>query len=72
MQVYRGEDAAEMFIKNMHKEYEAAKKLLHLNVPMIPLTDTQKKEHAAATCCYMCEETFDFADDKVHDHCHYR
>jgi len=56
----------------MHKEYEAVKDLLHMNKPMNPLSATQKKEHSNAKSCYMCEEPFDFADDKVHDHCHYR
>ena len=72
VQVYRGEDAAQRFILNMHEEYEAVKDLLYMDTSMTPLTSTQKKEHDEAKSCYMCEEPFVFADDKVHDHCHYR
>ena len=66
---YRGPDCVEKFCEHIISE----NKRLHRSfpeVPMIPLTKEQLKEHRNATKCHICFKQFG-SKGKVRDHCHY-
>ena len=66
---YRGPDCVEKFCEKIISE---AKRLYSSfpEVPMIPLTKEQSKEHRNADKCHICFKPFG-DKGKVRDHCHY-
>ena len=66
---YRGPDCVEKFCKHIISE---AKRLYssYPEVPMLPLTSSQRDKHKKAKTCHICFK--EFGDKgKVRDHCHY-
>ena len=66
---YRGPDCVEKFCKHIISE---AKRLYssYPEVPMLPLTSSQRDKHKKAKTCHICfKECGD--KGKVRDHCHY-
>ena len=66
---YRGPDCVEKFCKHIISE---AKRLYssYPEVPMLPLTNSQRDKHKKAKTCHICFK--EFGDKgKVRDHCHY-
>ena len=66
--MYRGEDAAEMFVRKLQLE---AKQLFDEYIstakPML-LTATESQSFTNTTSCHIC--TNPLGEDKVQDHCH--
>ena len=66
---YRGPDCVEEFCKHIISE---AKRLYssYPEVPMLPLTSSQRDKHKKTKTCHICFK--EFGDKgKVRDHCHY-
>ncbi|GFS76715.1 uncharacterized protein NPIL_654761 [Nephila pilipes] len=68
--VYRGSDAAKVFMEVATKEAEEIEYLYSNKKPMIPLTKEQQDANASSTRCYICGGNFTKEDWKVRDHCH--
>ena len=66
--VYRGDDAAQHFLKSITKEVDKLRK--HMKEIYIPIIMTQEDEinFQQATKCFICEEELE--KDRVQDHCH--
>ena len=66
--VYRGDDAAQHFLKNITKEVDKLRK--HIKETNIPIIMTQKYENnfQQATKCFICEEELE--NNCVRDHSH--
>ena len=66
---YRGPDCVEKFCKKIISEAKRLYKSFP-EVPMIPLTKEQLKEHRNTDKCHICFKKFG-DKGKVRDHCHY-
>ena len=66
---YRGEDAAEMFVRKLQEE---AKQLFDEYIatprPLLPLTVADMRSCHTAINCHICNQPL--GNDKVRDHCH--
>ena len=77
--VYRGEDAAERFLRSLQQEEENINKILKNPKPMI-MTPGDKLKHDGATQCHVCKRPLIdlqwddkkkiYKKDSVRDHCH--
>ena len=70
IKLYRGKDCVEKFCQHIVRK---AKRLYNSfpEVPMIPMTKKQKREHLRAKVCHICLNQFKPDSIKVRDHCHY-
>ena len=73
---YRGEDALEVFIRELFLEVESIKYDIknNFNKPLI-MTDENEKSFQSSTACFICERRFQTNEknpdkEKVRDHCH--
>ena len=72
VKIYRGEDCADRFIKDMLEEYDNVKDILNGNVSMI-FDSNDKVRFENSTKCSICLKSLDWLDTKnyvVRDHCH--
>ena len=69
--VFRGENAAYVFIKAILNEYEYCKKIMkkHFNKNLI-MSKKEEEEFQLSNTCLICEKLNDGDDEKVGDHCH--
>ena len=66
--MYRGEDAAEMFVRDLQREADQLNtEYIIAHMPMI-FSVEDSLAYANATKCHICSEPL--ADDRVRDHCH--
>ncbi|GFS87664.1 uncharacterized protein NPIL_210011, partial [Nephila pilipes] len=68
--VYRGMDAAKVFMEVATKEAREIEYLYSNKKPMIPFTKEQQGAYASSTHCYVCGCNFTKEDWKVRDHYH--
>ena len=71
VKVYRGENAAGVFIENIQKEYEEVFQFLNTIIPMKPLTEDQQDHFNTATLCHICQKALTYVEKRVRDHDHY-
>ena len=69
--VYRGENAADEFIKAILKECQYCKKVLnkHFNKHLI-MIEEEEGQFQSSNTCWICEKLTDDDDEKIRDHCH--
>ena len=69
--VYRGENRAYEFIKEIPKEYKYCKKEInkHLNKNLI-MSEKEKHLFQQSNSCWICEKLIGNDEEKVRDHCH--
>ena len=67
---YRGIDCVSKFCAHIISEASRLYKS-HPEMPMVPLTNSQMKEHSNSKQCHICFKRFSDKDRKVRDHCHY-
>ena len=66
--MYRGEDAAEMFVRDLQREAEQlCTEYIKTPKPMI-FSIEDSLAYANAAECHICSEPL--TDDRVRDHCH--
>ena len=67
--VFRGKDAAYIFIEAIPKKYEYCKKVIkkHFNKNAI-MTEEEGENFQSSNTCWICEKLID--DEKVRGHCH--
>ena len=67
--VFRGENAAYEFIKEIFKEYHYCKKVMkkHFNKNLI--MGEEEEQFQSSITCWICEKLIDDGDEKVRDHC---
>lgn len=63
--VYRGLDAAKIFLEKMKEEAEEIQRIYKNPLPMNPMTEEELAEFQAATHCYICEDEFTARNYKV-------
>ncbi|XP_074026183.1 uncharacterized protein [Leptinotarsa decemlineata] len=69
--LYRGADAAKVFVSNLEADVtNIYHKYLKNVVPMSPLTAEEEHDFNIATTCGICGNKFEEGDIKVRDHCH--
>ena len=68
--IYRGPNAAKVFMESIKKEAEEIEKIYTTPKPMIKLTEQEQESHTNANVCYLCEKKFSPKNLKVMDHCH--
>ncbi|XP_074026081.1 uncharacterized protein [Leptinotarsa decemlineata] len=69
--LYRGADAAKVFVSNLEADVtNIYHKYLKKVIPMSPLTDEEEHDFNIAATCGICGEPFGDGDIKVRDHCH--
>ena len=68
--VFRGENAAYEFIKEIFKEYQYCKKVMkkHFNKNLI--MGEEEEQFQSSNTCWICEKLIDDDNQKVRDHCH--
>ena len=69
VKIYRGENAADEFIKALLEEQQHIQELLHKNEPMV-MTASDKKHFAEATHCSLCDLRFESGEQIAKDHEH--
>ena len=71
VEVYRGEDASNRFMKRMLAEVNYCKKTIkaHFNKDMI-ITSAEKESYKKEVLCHICGGEYTLEDPKVRDHCH--
>ena len=69
--VYRGENAADEFIKAVLKGYLYCKKVIKKSFNK-NLIMSEEEEHLfqQSNSCWICEKLIDHDNEKVRDHCH--
>ena len=69
--IYRGENAADEFIKAILEEYEYCKKIMeeYFNKNLI-MTEEEQDLFQKINNCWICKKNFSNDEDKVRDHCH--
>jgi len=67
---YRGEDAAEVFLKEMCDLYYAVTKYMETNQKPLLLTQEEEEHFQSTSTCWICETQVPKGPDKVRDHCH--
>ena len=71
VRLYRGENAAENFLRNLLKENEEIQKIIKTQFhERMKITQEQEMEFKRSTSCYICEKKFTKKSIKVRDHCH--
>ena len=71
VRLYRGENAAENFLRNLLKENEEIQKIIKTQFhERMKITQEQDREFKRSTKCYICEKKFTKKSIKVRDHCH--
>ena len=71
VRLYRGENAAENFLRNLLKENEKIQKIIKTQFhERMKITQEQEREFKRSTKCYICEKKFTKKSIKVRDHCH--
>lgn len=68
--VYRGENAAKVFIDELYAIANKVEVLYSYVVPMEDLNEEHVLQHRNATSCYICGESFTEENKKVKDHDH--
>jgi len=68
--VYRGEDAAQQFVNDLHELAGKVEMLYKREIPMAPMTRDEKISYEAATTCCLCKMLFTQGNYKVRDHDH--
>lgn len=68
--LYRGVQAAKIFVDDLYNIAEKVSTLYSFIVPMESLTDLQELCHLVTDNCYLCGNVFTDTNIKVHDHCH--
>ncbi|XP_015914701.2 uncharacterized protein [Parasteatoda tepidariorum] len=68
--VYRGRDAAKIFMEKMREEALIIYEKYNKPRPMKSLTKKQTHQYESATHCYVCDSEFSVKNRKVTDHCH--
>ncbi|GFV23959.1 c2H2-type domain-containing protein [Trichonephila clavipes] len=68
--VYRGINAAKVFMEVAIKKAEEIEYLYSNKKSMIPLTKEQQDVYDSSSHCYICSGIFTKEDWKVRDHCH--
>ena len=68
--VYRGENAADKFIKAILKEYKYCRKVMnkHFNKNLI-MSEREKNLFQQSNSCCICKKLIDNDEEKVRDHC---
>ena len=67
--LYRGPNAAEVFLQYLQEEETNIFEILEEVIPL-HMTDEDKRNFNSATVCHICEQEFDPDDEPVRDHCH--
>ena len=67
--LYRGPNAAEVFLQYLQEEETNIFEILEEVIPL-HMTDEDKRNFNSATVCHICEQEFDPGDEPVRDHCH--
>ena len=69
--VFRGENAAYIFIEAILKEYQYCKKVMkkHFNKNLI-MDKEEEEQFQSSNTCWICEKIIHDDDEKVRDHCH--
>ena len=68
--VFRGENAANEFIKVILKEYEYCKKIIkHFNKNLI-MSEKEEEQFQSSNTGWICKKRIDHDDGIVRDHCH--
>ena len=68
--VFRGENAAYEFIKEILKEYEHCKKVMKKHVNKNLIITEEEDQYQSNNTCQICKKLIDQDDEKVRDHCH--
>ncbi len=68
--VYRGPDAARVFVEKLKEEALKVKEIYDRKLPIQDLTAEQIDQFNSSTKCHICELEFYQDDIKVRDHCH--
>ena len=69
--VFRGENAAYEFIREIFEEYQYCEKIMkkHFNKNLI-MSEEEEKQFQPSNTCWICEKLIDNDDEKVRDNCH--
>ena len=69
--VYRGENAADEFIKAILNEYKYFRKVInkHFNKNLI-MTEGEENLFQESKSCWICKKSINNDDEMVRDHCH--
>ena len=69
--VFRGENAAYVFIKAILREHEYCKKVMkkHFNKNLI-MSEKEEKQSQSSKTCWICEKLIENDDEKVRHHCY--
>ena len=71
VKLYRGENYAENFLRNLLKENEEIQQIIKTQFhEKMKITQEQEREFQRSTKCYICEKNFTKKSIKVRDHCH--
>lgn len=65
---YRGEDCVKKFIDTLRENVIFLAKILHTNIEMEPMSESQEIMFLESTVCHICKK--ELKDDRVRDHCH--
>jgi len=68
--LYRGENAAKMFVDELYEITSKVEKLYGKIIPMKKLNKDEEQRHNTATVCFLCEEEFTESNFKCRDHDH--
>ena len=68
--IYRGEDAAKVFVDNLYNIANNVQQLYSYVVPMKKMTDLEELCYQLDDVCYLCNNTFTQDNIKVRDHDH--
>ena len=70
--LYRGKDTINKFIKSILSEYNYCRKVIkkHFSKNLIMSAAEEEERFGLSNICWMCNKLFDVSDNKVRDHCH--
>ena len=71
--VYTGDDCIKQFLLSLDELKLELVDVMHLQLPMKPLSPVQQEKHDNATKCYLCQKQFNENEETVRkhaDHCH--
>ena len=69
LELYRGEDASEEFVRRLEKDCIRLREIMFKTYKPKSLTKGEKKEFRKNSICHICEEKIE-GEVKVRDHCH--
>ena len=71
VEIYRGEDAIEKFIKKMFEEVRSCQNVMrqHFNKPL-KMTAENERDFWHSSSCHICGRKYKVSDKPVRDHCH--